>query len=72
MDRIERRGQGMNRKTRLKLAISGIIFVLVTQFAVVYAVPSWSFAALLSGITINVALGVWAIWGRQRTPHGNP
>ncbi len=58
----------MNRKTRLKLAISGIIFVLVIQFAVVYAVPSWSFAVMLSGIVINAALGVWAIWGRRPTP----
>ena len=57
----------MNRKTRLTLAFSGIVFVLVTQFAVVYAVPSWSFAAMLSGIVINVALGAWAIWGQQRT-----
>jgi hypothetical protein len=62
----------MNRKTRLKLAISGIIFVLVIQFAVVYAVPSWSFAAMLSGIVINAALGAWALWGPQHTPHRNP
>jgi hypothetical protein len=62
----------MNRKTRLKLAISGIIFVLVIQFAVVYAVPSWSFAAMLSGIVINVALGVWVFWGPQRTPQRKP
>ena len=62
----------MNRKTRLKLAISGIIFVLVTQFAVVYAVPSWSFAAVLSGIVINAALGAWAIWGPQSAPQRNP
>ena len=53
----------MNRKIRLKLAISGIIFVLVTQSAVVYAVPSWSFAAMLSGIVINAALGIWALLG---------
>jgi len=58
----------MNRKTRLKLAISGIIFVLVIQFAVVYAVPSWSFAAMLSGIVINAALGVWVFWGPRSTP----
>jgi hypothetical protein len=57
----------MNRKTRLKLAVSGIIFVLVIQFAVVYAVPSWSFAAMISGIVINAALGAWALWGPQRT-----
>ena len=57
----------MNRKTRLKLAISGIIFVLVIQCAVVYAVPSWSFAAMLSGIVINAALGVWVFWGRGPT-----
>ncbi len=62
----------MNRKTRLKLAISGIIFVLVIQFAVVYAVPSWSFAAMVSGILINAALGAWALWGPQRTPQSNP
>jgi hypothetical protein len=62
----------MNRKTRIKLAISGIIFVLVIQFAVVYAVPSWSFAAMLSGIVINAALGVWALWGPRRTTHRNP
>gem|GEM_PF-3359032 len=61
----------MNRKTRLTLAISGIVFVLVTQFAVVYAVPSWSFAAMVSGIVINIALGVWAVWGPQRTPQRN-
>ena len=56
----------MNRKTRIKLAISGIIFVLVIQFAVVYAVPSWSFAAMLSGIVVNAAVGAWALWGPQR------
>jgi len=62
----------MNRKTRLKLAVSGIIFVLVIQFAVVYAVPSWSFAAMVSGIVVNAALGVWVFWGKQRTPQPNP
>jgi hypothetical protein len=62
----------MNRRTRIKLAVSGIIFVLVIQFAVVYAVPSWSFAAMLSGIVINAALGAWALWGPQRTPYRNP
>lgn len=62
----------MNRKTRLKLAISGFVFVLVIQFAVAYAVPSWSFAAMLSGIVINAALGVWVFWGPQRTPHRTP
>jgi uncharacterized membrane protein SirB2 len=61
----------MSRKTRLTLALSGIVFVLVTQFAVVYTVPSWSFAAMLSGIVINAALGVWALWRPQRTPQRN-
>jgi hypothetical protein len=58
----------MNRKTRLTLALSGIVFVLVTQFAVVYAAPSWSLAAVLSGLVINAAIGVWAIWGPRPTP----
>jgi hypothetical protein len=62
----------MNRKTRLTLAISGIVFVLVTQFAVVYTVPSWSFAAILSGTVINAGLGVWALWRPERTPQRNP
>jgi hypothetical protein len=61
----------MNRKTRLTLAISGIIFVLVTQFAIVYTVPSWAFAAVLSGILINAGLGVWALWRPQRAPERN-
>jgi hypothetical protein len=61
----------MNRKTRLTLAISGIIFVLGTQFAIVYAVPSWSFAAMLSGILINAALGAWALWEPQSAPQRN-
>ena len=62
----------MNRKTRLTLAFSGIIFVLVTQFAIVYTVPSWSFAAVLSGILINAALGAWALWGPQSNPRRTP
>ncbi len=58
----------MSRKTRVILAIAGMIAILMSQLAVVYINPHWSHSALLAGLVINAALAIWAIWRPRHTP----
>lgn len=58
----------MSRKTRVILAIAGMIAIFMSQLAVVYINPHWSHSAWLAGLLINVALAIWAIGRPRRTP----
>jgi hypothetical protein len=57
----------MSRKSRLILAITGMIAVLISQLAFIFLNRTWSRPATLIGLALNAAIGIWAIWRPRQT-----